>query len=560
MHNPDNNTNGQVPSSAPAAGAPQESPMHVDVDAPSATPIPDPEPMQVPHQSAPAVTPVTQPEAAAQPSPVSTPVQSGYQAQPAIPHPVPGVTNLPPQARPVDAPVAQSHAYQQPQPVQTPPTPPTPPMATASAAPASEPKKGNGGMIALIVIAVLLVIALGGWLVASITGSLVPAMDKIDDSAYEAGEKVAEVIDAPNQDLDKNLANVVAETAMPSVVTIYTYATPERSSYYYGDMFDMFFGGRGNSDTQDVIEEEEMEPVMTGLGSGVIIRDDGYIITNNHVVDGADKLMVNVGDESFEGTLVGTDPTSDIAVVKIEPGDTKLQKIEVADSDDLFIGDWVMALGAPLGYEQSATTGIISALGRDSVMDDGNGGTTIYADMIQTDAAINSGNSGGALVDDEAKLVGINTLVAASGTGTGQADNLGFAIPSNYAIAIANQLIDNGGQAAHAKLGVSLTPDDDAAGAVVAEVVEGGAAAEAGIQAGDVIVAVNGESTDTPEDVIFDIRASQPGEKVTVTVERNGAEQDIQVTLGSDSDDQAQQAQNEKSDDASSGLRIRPMK
>lgn len=529
MHPDNNNASGQVPGYVP----PQqqnppvpENPMHVDVNAPVATPIPDP------RQQAAAGVPVAGSE--------SLPLQAQH---------------VPPQAY---APGTASAVQFEPQPavqqVSPPPAPPVePPSGGAqgeSAAPAPDgQKKGNGTTIALIIVAVLLVISLGGWLIASVAGALVPAMDKLDAGAYEEGEKVAEVIDAPNQDLDKNLANVVAETAMPSVATIYTYATPEKSPSYE-EMFDMLFG-RGNGThggAGDVIEEDvEAEPVMTGLGSGIVIREDGYIVTNNHVVSGADKLMVNIGDESFEGELVGTDPSSDIAVVKIEPGDAKLHKIEVADSDKLRIGDWVMALGAPLGYEQSATTGIVSALGRDSVMDDGQGGITIYADMIQTDAAINSGNSGGALVDDEARLVGINTLVAASGTGAGQADNLGFAIPSNYAIAIANQIIDNGG-ASHAKLGVSLSASEDADGAVVANVVADSAAAAAGIQEGDVIVAVNGEKTETPEEVIYDIRASQPGEKVTVSIERDGQTQDIEVALGSDGAAQQKAKQENKGD------------
>lgn len=497
MHNENNGQYpGYVPPTHPNPPQSHEPHMHVDVNAPAAVPV---------------STPGGQPH----------PVQAQAQQQPVHP----GYATAPvPTPQPTSAsPVPPSGGY-------------VPPSDAGMPQP-EPPSKKKGSTIVLIVIAVLLVLGLGGWLIASITGYFVPAMEKADDAAFNAGEKIEEVIDAPNQDLDKNLANVVAETAMPSIATIYTYATPDKASNYY-DILDMMLGnGRA------AVEETVSEPVMTGLGSGVIIRDDGYIITNNHVVDGAEKLMVNIGDDSFEGTLVGTDPSSDIAVVKIEPGDVKLDKIEIADSNNLSIGDWVMALGAPLGYEQSATTGIISALGRDSVMEDGNGGMTIYANMIQTDAAINSGNSGGALVDDEAKLVGINTLVAADSTGMGQADNLGFAIPSTYAIAIANQLIDNNGKVSHAKLGVSLDVDEEADGAVVALVSEGSSAEQAGLEEGDVIVAINGQKIASPEDVVFDIRASQPGDKVKITVDRNGQTQDVVVVLGNDNVNDSPQAQ-----------------
>lgn len=404
---------------------------------------------------------------------------------------------------------------------------PAPSPMPSSPPEGDKPNKMHASTVVLLIISVMLIVGIGGWLAVSALGGIDSIFERLDGEAYDAGEEISTAIDAPNQDLDLNLANVVAEKAMPSIVTIYTYAKPAQSSSHY-DILD-FMLGYSDSDKS----EQEVESVMTGLGSGVVIRDGGYIVTNNHVVQGADEVMVAVGDETYEGTIIGADPASDLAVVKIDPGKEKIAPIATADSDALRIGDWVMAIGAPLGYEQSATTGIVSALGRDTVMDDGQGGYTIYAEMIQTDAAINSGNSGGALVDDEARLIGINTLVAAGDWG-GQADNLGFAIPVNYALFIANQLIDNGGVVAHALLGVTVDTPEEGVGAVVTEVVEGSAAEAAGIQAGDVIIMFDEGKVSAPEDVIFGVRASQPGDEIPLTIVRGGQESDIVVVLGSD--------------------------
>lgn len=450
--------------------------------------------------------------------------------------------------------VQYAHAHQKPQQTQPPmpvvsppPPPPQPAPETIFASPAhdynwtysqsvppdmnSQSGDKNGKLrastIVLIVISILLILGIGGWIAASALGGINTIFGELDETAYEKGEENANVIDAPNQDLDLNLANVVAEKAMPSIVTIYTYARPAQSSSQY-DILDIMFG---YSDAKGTTEEAEN--VMTGLGSGVIIRDGGYILTNNHVVQGADTIMVAIGDDAYEGTVVGTDAASDLAVVKVDSDKAKLSPIAIADSDNLRIGDWVMAIGAPLGYEQSATTGIVSALGRNTVMSDGEGGYTIYAEMIQTDAAINSGNSGGALVDDEARLIGINTLVAAGDSGA-QADNLGFAIPVNYAVFIANQLIDNSGRVEHAQLGVSLESPEDREGALVSEVVEGSGAAAAGIQVGDIIVSFDGDKVSTPDDVIFEVRASRPGDDISLSIVRGGQEQDMTVILGSD--------------------------
>lgn len=425
-------------------------------------------------------------------------------------------------------------AYQQTYNAAPPTVPPTGGHSYPQSAP-TPPKKSNGGTVALIVLAVLLCCGLLIAIISAVASGVSGNWEKIEPSqnmsVIEKNDKDSIFEGLVNQDEDQNLANAVAEAAMPSVVSIYTFASP---SAQYSDMLDLLLGSRENMDATS------QEPVMAGLGSGVILNEDGYIITNNHVVAGADSLMVNVGDESFDGEVVGTDPESDLAVVKIDAGDTKLVPIELGDSDALKIGDWVMAIGSPLGYEQTATTGIVSALGRDSVMpSETDGAITIYANMIQTDAAINGGNSGGALVDDEARLIGINTLVAANDQG-GQADNLGFAIPANYAVDIANQIIDNG-KASHAKLGVSLQEDENGEGAVVAAVVPDSAAAKAGLAQGDIITAVNGKKVSSPEDVVYDVRALAPGSEAEITYTHNGQEQKTKIVLGSDEEDQAEQ-------------------
>ena len=285
-----------------------------------------------------------------------------------------------------------------------------------------------------------------------------------------------------------------------------------------------------------------------GIGSGVILDGDGNILTNYHVIAGAVDIMVRTDDgSSYEAEIVGTDESSDLAVVRLKDvTGVKLTPIEIADSDDISVGEWVMAIGSPFGNEQSVSTGIVSALYRSTALQS-TGGTSIYANMIQTDAAINPGNSGGALVNAEGKLIGINSVIESY---SGSSSGVGFAIPVNYAINIAEQIIA-GEVPVHPYLGVSLMSVNAYnarknglsvdSGAYVAEVNAEGPAYEAGIEKGDIVVAVNGEPISSADGLIIALREHEVGDKVTLTVVRGKKDLEVEVALGSDEALQAEQ-------------------
>jgi putative serine protease PepD len=363
-------------------------------------------------------------------------------------------------------------------------------------------------------------IAFAGAFVACILCLGVFSLVNAQNSAYTIKETNSGITINANTD-DMTLAEAVAAKTLPSVVNINVYANTASQSYSP-------FGALGGTQTQELQQ--------TSLGSGVVLSADGYILTNNHVVDGADALEVVAEGETYEAKLVGTDPSSDLAVIKVD-GAT-LKPIEIGNSSDLVVGEWVMAAGSPFGMEQSVSTGIVSAVNR-SYADEESG--AIYTNMIQTDAAINSGNSGGALVDAEGKLIGINTLImSTSGTSSG----VGFAIPVDYAFGIAEQII-KGESPSHAQMGVSMiTVNDQIAqrfglntteGAYVNSLVPGGAAEKAGLKEGDVIIKVDGEPITSSSDLVLAIRAHNPNDQATVTYIRDGKEETATVTLGSDS-------------------------
>ena len=329
----------------------------------------------------------------------------------------------------------------------------------------------------------------------------------------------------------QTLAEAVAAKALPSVVAVYNYQQASTGGFGYGST-----------------ASNSLQPA--GMGSGVLISDDGYILTNYHVVEGAQELKVKVGDEERAATYVGGDDSSDVAVIKIE--DTSgMTPADIGDSDNLAIGEWVMTVGAPLGLEQSVATGVVSATNRSTIMSDSqsNGYTsytnanpnyTYYPSMIQTDAVINPGNSGGALVDSDGKLIGINTMISSY---SGDYAGVGFAIPVNYAMGIAKQVID-GKEPTHAILGVSVSSVNASnasryglatnSGAYVGAISDELGAAQAGIQVGDIITAIDGKTVTSATDVTLDVRAFNPGDTVTVTVNRNGETLDIPVVLSSD--------------------------
>ena len=280
-------------------------------------------------------------------------------------------------------------------------------------------------------------------------------------------------------------------------------------------------------------------------GSGVIIRADGHILTNDHVISGADRLVVTVGVEELAASVVGRDPSSDLAVIRVEKAG--LPAAELGSSADLRVGQPVVAIGSPFGLDKTVTTGIVSALGRTSFMESAEAQLTAYTALIQTDAAINPGNSGGALADATGRVVGINTLIQSpSGSvGAPQSAGIGFAIPIDYARQIADELIETG-RATHPYMGVSTfsitravaaqygLPVDS--GALVQQVQPDSPAERAGLVRGDIIVRIAGTTIRRTEDVFTAVRGSRVGTEVAVTVVRDGEELDFAVTLGSDAD------------------------
>jgi putative serine protease PepD len=270
-----------------------------------------------------------------------------------------------------------------------------------------------------------------------------------------------------------------------------------------------------------------------GEGSGVVMTADGSIITNNHVVEGADggSLTVTFSDgKTAKASLVGTDPVGDIAVIKAQ-GVSNLAAAKFGDSNAARVGDTVLAIGSPLGLQGSVSEGIVSALHRtidEPAGGGGSGGGHSIGDAIQTDAAINPGNSGGALVNLAGEVIGINTAIATSGQNSGNI-GVGFAISANKAKAAADQLM-KGQKVSHPYMGVQVA--DSADGALIADVVAGGPAAKGGLQKGDVVTKAGSTNIKDASGLVAAIQAGKSGDQLSLTVRRNGAEQQVTVTLG----------------------------
>ncbi|MGI6536650.1 MAG: S1C family serine protease [Eggerthellaceae bacterium] len=324
---------------------------------------------------------------------------------------------------------------------------------------------------------------------------------------------------------DNTLAETVAQKDISSVVCIYVYTKQDSVSNFFG----------GVSDGSDTSTETE-----SSLGSGVILSKNGYILTNYHVIEGASSLKVSVNGSMLSAKVVGTDESSDLAVIKVNA--TGLTPIEIGSSSNLKVGEWVMAIGSPYGMEQSVSTGIISATSRSSASLQASDSTAVYTNMIQTDAAINPGNSGGALVDSNGKLIGINTMIASNSDSN---SGVGFAIPVDYAIDIAKQLM-KGETPSHAQLGVSAATVTSQnakqyglsveSGAYVNSVSSGSAADSAGIKVGDIITKVGDTNITSATDLVVAVRSHNVGDSVTVEVNRNGETKSFDVTLGEDTD------------------------
>ncbi|HCY45541.1 MAG TPA: Do family serine endopeptidase [Flavobacteriales bacterium] len=282
-----------------------------------------------------------------------------------------------------------------------------------------------------------------------------------------------------------------------------------------------------------------IEPyVQKGSGSGVIISDDGYIITNNHVIEGADNIEVSMNDNrSYSAELIGTDPTTDIAVLKIEG--SLFPSLKIGDSEAVKIGEWVLAVGNPFDLTSTVTAGIVSAKGRNINLLSSDPGRKIFPieSFIQTDAAVNPGNSGGALVNTNGELIGINTAIASR---TGSFSGYSFAVPSSIASKVAEDLIKYG-QVQRAYIGVRIKPVTETLandynlpnvkGIHVNSLTENGAAYDAGIKSGDVILQINSKEVNSVPQLQEQISKYRPGDNVTVTVWRGGIEKDILVEL-----------------------------
>ena len=314
-----------------------------------------------------------------------------------------------------------------------------------------------------------------------------------------------------------------AETAVEAVV--YVEVTVVRSQQYDIDPFFRYFFG-------DITPQSREQK---GSGSGVIIREDGYIVTNNHVVDGATKITVTLNNNQvYDATVVGTDPATDVAIIKVDA--TGLPVIEMGDSDALRLGEWVLAIGSPLSYNlrSTITAGIVSAKGRSMPS---NTGEFKIESFIQTDAAVNPGNSGGALVNKEGKLVGINTAIISQ---TGGYEGYSFAVPVNIVKRVVADLLDYG-SVQRPRLGISMRAIDQKTqrelklssmnGVYINEVSSGSSADEAGLKAGDVLIAIDGFQITDPSSVQARVNNYHPGDKATLTYIRDGKEVTVPVVF-----------------------------
>ena len=320
-----------------------------------------------------------------------------------------------------------------------------------------------------------------------------------------------------------------AESAVDAVVYVKVVST-QTQQQAPSSIFDFFFGFPEGGMPQ--------QRERVGSGSGVIIREDGYIVTNNHVIDGATRIEVTLNNnQTYPATLVGTDPATDVALLKVEA--TGLPVIPFGDSDKLRLGEWVIAIGSPYDLRSTITAGIVSAKGRSMPS---NGEFKIES-FIQTDAAVNPGNSGGALVDKAGNLVGINTAIISQ---TGSYTGYSFAVPSNIVKKIAYDLMDFG-SVKRAVLGIAMKPIDDKIaeelklssrnGVYIGEVSKSGAADKAGIKAGDILIAIDSTKITNPASVQEAVSRFSPGDNAVVTVLRDGKELKLDVTFKGTSQD-----------------------
>lgn len=371
-------------------------------------------------------------------------------------------------------------------------------------------KRGGGGtfLIALVasIIGALLVLTAMPWAFG------VNPWDLVRGELRNAGteEDVEGIVKLVSPTEGATHVADIAVKVTPSIVNIDIRTAPQRGLFF------------------DVGPQE-------GTGSGVIYKEDGYIITNNHVIQDAQEITVRLASgQELTGTKVGADPETDIAVVKIEKAG--LPALKLGDSDKLVVGELCVAVGSPFGFEQSVTAGIISALNR-NISADSQQGVTVLTDLIQTDAAINPGNSGGALCDSSARLIGINAVIASAAGGS---EGVGFAIPINTAQKVADDIIA-GRPVSHPYIGIlGQTVTDTIAeqyelpvsdGAYITRVVPDGPADKAGIKTGDIIVEIDGKPVKGMDEIISEVRGRNVGDTVSLTYYDGNEKKTVDVTL-----------------------------
>ena len=380
---------------------------------------------------------------------------------------------------------------------------------------------------------VSMMLMLAGLLMAASCGNQTPNTDEnaTPNEQQQPVSQIEQVQQAPVQrvafvptESTPDFVNA-AERSVDAVVHIMTKVVRQSNTYedFFGALLGQIYGYPGQTRNN----------TMVAYGSGVVLTPDGYIVTNNHVVEGADEVEVTFNNKVKKtATIIGTDPTTDLALIKVDASD--LEYLTFGDSDNVRIGEWVLAVGNPFNLTSTVTAGIVSAKARNlSILGEG----TEVESFIQTDAAVNPGNSGGALVNTKGELVGINAAIASH---TGSYEGYSFAIPSNIVRKVVDDLLLYG-ETQRGYLGIryaELTEElaekeglENIEGVYVAEVTEGGAAKLAGLRNGDVITAINGKKVNTGTQMIESIRQYRPGDKLDVEVNRGGHHQHYELTL-----------------------------